>query len=264
MTPQRDLPTVGDTIWVTRSLDLPPGRTLRLPDWEAADPVQLLGPPRISLGEGRAQVSYPLAVWRTGSHAVQVPGPLLLSADGGVDSLPGQSVTLRVASVLPRPATDTALRPQPRADFVARPTTTPVPLLVVLLLAVVCLVPLHRWWRRRGMPIRPVSRLQPEGGASPPLEQWAGAGESRAVAAAATARLRLALATRLPGALASLDTEAVIAHIAEHRPDWPVEELADLLRQLDRARFGTGALPDAVPLAHRAAEVEPRLLPEAA
>jgi hypothetical protein len=47
---QRGLPTVGDTIWITRTVDLPPGRTLRAADWEATDPVELLGRPRVILG----------------------------------------------------------------------------------------------------------------------------------------------------------------------------------------------------------------------
>ena len=260
---QHRLPTVGDTIWVTRSVDLPPGRTLRPADWDATDPVELLGPPRITLGEGRAEIAYPVAIWRTGTHTLQIPGPLLLAADGRVDSLPGQTITLDIASVLPRPATDTTLRPQPRADFVPRPSTTPLPLIVLLVIAFAILVPLHRWWRRRGKPRVRAAGLD---AARPilPLEQWADAGESRAVAAAATARLRAALAQRLPTALPSLDTETVIAEIAEQRPQWPVRELADVLRQLDRSRFGTGALPDAVALARRALELEPRLLPEAA
>jgi hypothetical protein len=261
---QRGLPTVGDTIWVTRSIDLPPGRTLRAADWEAADPVELLGPPRITLGDGRAEIAYPVAIWRTGTHTLQIPGPLLLTADGSVDSLAGQTVTLNVASVLPRPATDTSLRPQPRADFVPRPSATPLPLIVLLVVAVAILVPLHRWWRRRGKPLIRPAGLERGDPAIPPLEQWADAGESRAVAAAATTRLRHALASRLPAALPSLDTEAVVAQIAEQRPEWPVQELAEVLRQLDRTRFGTGALPDAVALARRALELEPRLLPEAA
>lgn len=261
---QRALPTVGDTIWVTRSVDLPPGRTLRAADWEASDPVELLGPPRITQGEGRAEIAYPVAIWRTGTHTLQVPGPLLLAGDGTVDSLGGQTVTLSVASVLPRPATDTTLRPQPAADFVPRPSTTPVPLLVLLAVAIAIVVPLRRWWRRRGKPLARPRGLEPGGPAVAPLERWADAGESRAVAAAATTRLRLALVAGLPSALPSLDTEAVVAQIAEQRPTWPVKELADVLRQLDRTRFGTGALPDAVALARRAAQLEPRLLPEAA
>ena len=261
---QGALPTVGDTIWVTRTVELPPGRTLRAADWEAVDPVELLGPPRITLGDGKAEIAYPVAVWRTGTHTVQIPGPLLLATDGTVDSLGGQAVTLSVASVLPRPATDTSLRPQPAADFVPRPSTTPIPLLLFLAVAIAILAPLHWWWRRRGKPLARPRALELRGPAAPPLEQWADAGESRAVAAAATTRLRLALAAAVPGALPSLDTEAVVAHIAEQRPNWPIRELADVLRQLDRTRFGTGALPDAVALARRAAELESRLLPEAA
>ena len=63
---QGDVPTVGDTIWVTRTVELPPGRSLRAAEWEVADPVELLGPPRIALRGGSADVSYPLAIWRSG------------------------------------------------------------------------------------------------------------------------------------------------------------------------------------------------------
>ena len=99
---------------------------------------------------------------------------------------------------------------------------------------------------------------------NPPLERWADAGETRAVAAAASVRLRLALAAGAPGALTALDTEGVIVHLAAQRPEWPVAELGDVPRRLDEARFGTGTLPDAVALARHAAELEARLIPEAA
>jgi hypothetical protein len=181
-----------------------------------------------------------------------------------MDSLPGQAVTLRVASVLPRPATDTTLQPQPPADFVPQPATSPWPVLIFLLLAIAILTPIHWWWRRRGTPGRKPAGAQPAGLARAPLERWADAGESRAVAAVATARLRHARAGRLPGALTSLDTEAVLDHVARQRPDWPVADLGLVLRGLDQARFGTGALPDALQLARRAAELEPRLTREAA
>ena len=265
MTPatQRALPTVGDTIWVSRTVELPPGRTLRAAEWEASDPVELLGQARITLGQGRAVVAYPLAVWRPGRHTVDVPGPLLLAPDGGVDSLDTQRLTLEVASVLPRAATDTTLRPQPRAEFVPRPATTPLPLIVLLVLAVALLAPLHWWWRRRGTPAR-AAAADAGAAATLPLERWAEAGESRAVAAAATTRLRSALAQHLPAAPTSLDTEEVFAQVAEHRPDWPVAELTAVLRELDQARFGTGTLPDAMALAQRAAELEPRLVAGAA
>jgi hypothetical protein len=209
-------------------------------------------------------VAYPLAVWRAGFHTVEMPGPVLLAPDGGVDSLRPEAFTLRVASVLPSPATDTSLRPQPRAEFVSRPATTPVPLLLLLILALMVLAPLHWWWRRRGRPAGRPAGTDMGGPAKPPLERWADAGESRAVAAAATSRLRAALAARLPGALPSLDTEAVLAHVAQTRPDWPLGELAEVLRGLDQARFADGAMPDAMGLARWAADLEPRLVQAAA
>jgi hypothetical protein len=261
---QHDTATVGDTIWISRTVDLPPGRSLRAADWEAEDPVELLGPARVILREGSAEIAYPVAVWRTGSHTVDVPGPLLLAPDGGVDSLAEQTVTLQVASVLPRPATDTTLQPQPRAEFVPQPATTPWPVLIFLLLAIAILAPIHWWWRRRGTPGRKPAVAEAAGNARAPLERWADAGESRAVAAAATARLRHAVEARLPGALTSLDTEAVLDHVARQRPDWPVAELGLVLRGLDQARFGIGTLPDALQLARRAADLEPRLSREAA
>jgi hypothetical protein len=256
-------PTVGDTIWVTRTVDLPTGRTLRAADWQVADPVELLGQARITLRGGSAQVAYPLAIWRPGTHTLQVPGPLLLASDGGVDSLGPETVTLHIASVLPRPATDTTLRPQPRADFVPRPVTTPIPLILLLGLAIAVLVPIHRWWRRRGRPAHRPSGAE-LGEAKPPLERWAEAGESRAVAAVATSRLRSALAARLPAALPSLDTEAVLTRVAEERPQWPVDELSSVLRALDQARFGDATGPESLSLARRAMELEPRLMSEAA
>jgi hypothetical protein len=258
---QRQAATVGDTIWVTRTVELPPGRTLRAAEWEATDPVELLGPARVTLREGAAEVAYPVSVWRTGFHTVEVPGPLLLAADGGVDSLGSRTVTLEIASVLPRAATDTSLRPQPRAEFVPQPVTTPVPVVILVLLAIALLAPLHWWWRRRGRP-RPRPTL-PTAPADPPLERWADAGESRAVAAAASARLRGVIAAGMPPAHTGLDTAELLRAVAG-RADWPLAELGDLLQALDEARFGHTAFPDALGLARWADELAPRLEPEAA
>lgn len=261
-TPQAAIPTVGDTIWVTRTVQLPPGRSVRAAEWDVADPVELLGPARVILHDTSAEVAYPLAVWRPGSHTLQMPGPLLLAPGGGVDSLAPEPVTLRVQSVLPRGAADTTIQPQPRAEFVPRPATTPVPLILLLVLAVALLAPLHWWWRRRGRP--PARAAADPGPARPPLDRWADAGEPRAVAGAATCRLRAALAERVPTALPSLPTGEVLAHLAAERPEWPLGELGDLLRALDAARFGDGPPPDPMDLARRAAALEPRLVAVAA
>jgi hypothetical protein len=247
---------------VSRTIDLPAGRTVRPADWHPDDPVELLGAPRVVTRGGTADIAYPVVIWETGSRTLEVPGPLLLAADGGVDSLPPARVVVQVASVLPAGA-DSTLRPQPRADFVPLTDRSPgVPLLLVSL-AILLLLPLHWWWRRRGRPRpRPLAALVDP--ARAPLERWAGAGEARAVAAAATVRLRSAIARGAEGASLALDTETLLAHLRATRPEWPLRELADLLRSLDGARFGVGAVDDPTGLARRAAELEPRLRAEAA
>ena len=260
---QTGAPTVGDTLWLRYDIAVPPGRTVRAADWEPEDPVQLLGPPRVVVRGGSAEIAYPVVIWRAGRHPVSAPGPLLLGPDGGVDSLPPRPFEITIASVLPAQRPDTGLRPQPRADFVARGATTPIPLLLALLAAALLLAPLHWWWRRRGTPLPPA--LADGGGpGTPPLERWSDAGETRAVAAAATGRLRAMLARRVDGAHPALDTEAVLAHVAAARPLWPHSELGDLLRSLDEARFGQTTFPDAIGLARWVGELEPRLGPVAA
>ena len=255
-------PTVGDTVWVTRTIDLPSGRTVRPADWRPDDPVELLGPPRVVTRGGTADIAYPVVIWQTGPRTLEVPGPLLLAPDGGVDSLPPARVTLQVASVLPA-VSDTALRPQPRADFVPLSERSPLAPLLLVALAILLLLPLHWWWRRRGRPRpRPLAKLVDP--ARPPLERWADDGETRAVAAATIVRLRAVIAGRADGATPALDTDTLLVHLRAQRPDWPLRELAELLRSLDQARFGVDPAADPIGLARRAAELEPRLRAEAA
>ena len=255
-------PTVGDTIWVGRTVAVPPGATLRPADWDAPEPIERLGPPRVSPQGDSAVVSYPIVVWRTGELTVDLPGPLLLGRGGRVDSMPSQPVQLTIASVLPKVPPESTLAPQPRADYVPRTSATLVPLLLLLLLAAVLLAPLHWWWRRRGTP-RPRPALPTGEGDAPPLERWADAGESRAVAAVATGRLRRLIAERMPDASTALDTEALLRTVSR-RADWPLPELGDVLRSLDEARFGDAAFPDAIGLARWADELAPRLTPDLA
>jgi hypothetical protein len=98
----------------------------------------------------------------------------------------------------------------------------------------------------------------------PPLDRWADAGEYRAVANVAASRLRAALAQRVAAAHPGLDTERVMAELAAARPGWPLEELGDLLRALDDARFGHIAPSEALELSRSTLELRDRLLREAA
>jgi hypothetical protein len=247
---------------VARTVAVPPGTTLRPADWDPPDPIQRLGAPRLTPHGDSTDIAYPIVIWRAGPITVNVPGPLLLAGGGRIDSVPPQPQQLVIASVLPATTPVESLAPQPRADFVPRTSVSAAPLLILLLLAALLLAPLHWWWRRRGTPApRPALTLLRE--VPPPLDRWSDAGESRAVAAVATSRLRSVIAARMPAAHLGLDTEDLLRAIAR-RGDWPLRELADLLRALDEARFGHTAIADAVGLARRADELAPRLAPEAA
>ena len=258
---QGGAPTVGDTVWVTRTVALPTGATLRPADWAPGDTIQRLGPPNVTVHGDSATVAYPVVVWHPGTVTAEVPGPLLLLDGGRIDSLAPARFELRVASVLPTEPLE-SLAPQPRADFVPRTTVSPWPVVVLLLLAALMLAPLHWWWRRRGRP-RPRLRLPLAGQGGPPLDHWSDSGETRAVAAVASQRLRSVIAARMPAAHTGLDTEALLGVIAS-RIDWPLAELTDLLHSLDEARFGQVSFPDAVGLARWADELAPRLVAEAA
>jgi hypothetical protein len=98
----------------------------------------------------------------------------------------------------------------------------------------------------------------------PPLERWADAGEYRAVANVSAARLRAAVAQRVAAAHPGLDTERLLAELAAVRPDWPLEELGDVLRALDDARFSLTASSDTLRLSRTSFELRERLLRDAA
>lgn len=259
---QASNPTVGDTVWLSRTVALPPGHVVRAADWEPADPVELLGRPRVIISGDSAQISYPVVIWRPGLQLIELPGPLLLGPGGTVDSLAGERVRLTVRSVLPTVPPDSLLPPQPRASLVTRREVSPVPLVLLWSLALVLLIPLHLWWRRRGKPM-PVPSV-PKDFPDPSLARWADAGEYRAVANVAAVRLRATVARQVVGAHAGLDTERLLAELAAVRPHWPLSELGDLLRALDDARFGQVGSPDVLELSRSTLELRDRLLREAA
>ena len=253
---QAAAPTVGDTIWVTRTVRVPAGARLRAADWQPAGDVELLGSSRVTHRGDSTEVAYPLVVWLPGSRSVAVPGPTILAPNGRVDSLPPETLTLLVSSVLPTSRADSALLPQPAADIVPRQERTVLPPLLLSLAAFALLLPVHLLWRRRGhsLPL-PMSAAAPP----PPLPRWADAGEYRAVLAVVMARLRGRIAALVPDAHSALDSEACLAVLRERRPAWPHAELADLVRALDEARFAPMTFTDALGLAQWAAQLEPRL-----
>ena len=261
---QATTPSVGDTVWLSRTIPVPAGYAVRATDWEPADPIELLGRGRVIMTGDSARISYPVVLWRPGQHTVDLPGPLLLGPGGTVDSLAALRVSVEVRSVLPPAPPDSSLAPQPRAGLVSRTVVSLAPLALLWLLAVILLLPLHLWWRRRGKPARATPPVMRPDALEVPLARWADAGEYRAVANVAAARLRGAVEQRVASAHAGLDTERVLAEIAAARPQWPLQELSDLLRELDDVRFGVVPSSEALRLSRATMEMRDRLLRDAA
>jgi hypothetical protein len=250
-------PTVGDTVWLSRTVAVPVGSVVRAADWDPADPIELLGRPTVVVAGDSATISYPVVVWQPGPQVIDLPGPLLLGAGGTVDSLHSQQVRLEIRSVLPPSPTDSSISPQPRADIVRLQSVTPVPLLILWGLSLALLVPLHLWWSRRGKPIP--SSEPPVAIPDPPLNRWADAGEY-----ISAIRLRSAVANRVAAAHSGLDTERLLSELAAVRPEWPLEELGEILRGLDEARFGVDPAADSLELSRSSMALRNRLLGEAA
>jgi hypothetical protein len=228
-------PTIGDTIWLTRTVGIPAGAVVRPQPWNPTGDVEALGPARLLRRGDSMEVAYPAVVWRPGVHEVTVPGPLFLLEGGGVDSAPAYRSVLSVASVLPRVQGDsTAIPVQPAVTTVRRADRTTRPVALFLLGATALLAPLHWWWRRRGVALDPPRAAE---GVRPPLARWADRGEGRAALAVATAELRRTIARGVPTATPALETEACVDAVRRQRPEWPVDELAAVLRALDAARF---------------------------
>jgi len=257
-------PSVGDTVWLSRTVRVPTGYAVRATEWEPSDPVELLGRARVLLAGDSAEISYPVVLWRPGQHTIEIPGPLLLGPGGTVDSVAGGRVSVEVRSVLPPVPPDSELAPQPRAGLVSQRVVSLAPMAVLWLASVALLLPVHLWWRRRGKPARTASPAGRPDALDLPLARWADAGEYRAVANVAAARLRAAVEQRVASAHSGLDTERVLAEIAAARPEWPLQELSDLLRGLDDVRFGLVPSSEALRLSRSTIEMRDRLLRDAA
>ncbi len=173
--------TVGDTVWITHTVAVPAGVSVRPRPIAATPEVEPLGPPEVVLRDQAAVLRYPVVAWRTGRHTVGIPGPILVRDDGWSDTLAAARAQLEIRSVLPAlpaGARDT-LAPRPPAPTVPAGTRSWLPAAVLLAAAALGLLPLHRWWRRRGTPTpRPdPARRHPE---VDQLARWLAAGEVRA------------------------------------------------------------------------------------
>lgn len=252
--------TVGDTVYLTRTLPAAPGVRVRPQPLARTPAVEPLTDPAVEQRADLVTVRYAVAVFEPGEQRIGMPAIELLYPDGNNETVLGDEALVTVRSVLP--AGDSLPPPRPSLAPLPRPLRSRAPFLLVVGVVV---MGSGAWAmvRRRQRP-RPGG---PEGGAppaGPPLEQWVEAGELRAAAASVAERLRLTLEALEPGAGAGLPTDAVMTVLRLRRPAWPLSELEQLLHALERARFAP-AVPDDVlildqqvtALAGRLAQPEP-------
>ena len=233
---QRPAPTVGDTVWAARTVYVRAGAVVRPTPWpdEADAPVQSLGAPTLERHGDSLTIRYPLVVWTSGEHPVEIPGPVLLGPGAAMDSLPDEATTLFIESVLPDSVDPDSAPPQPAALAVATNETSGGVLFEFAALGAALAFAALRFWRRQRRPTSPpvVAALP-----VPDVVRWAGGGEVRAALAAARARLRQTVARTVPEAAERLDLERCLAVLRTARPEWPLLELEGLLLALDAERF---------------------------
>ena len=86
----------------------------------------------------------------------------------------------------------------------------------------------------------------------PPVMRWIAAGEHRAVATVTMYRVRDRVAQLVPQAGQSLHIEEWLNVLRTHRPHWPLRELGDVMRTLERASFAPAIPSDVIALADEA------------
>jgi hypothetical protein len=237
---QQAAPTVGDTVWVARSLRAPAGSVVRAAPWpeDATADVQSLGPAIVARRGDSVEIRYPLVIWTAGVHPVEIPGPTILGPGASIDSLGPQPVTLYIASVLPDSIDPDSTPPRPPDGMVGRAEVAWLPLLQFAALAAALAAAVMFVGRRKG---KEVPAAGPAGLVTPDVMRWAEEGEVRVALAAAQAQLRKVIAEAVPAAHTGLGATHCVEVLRVARPDWPLLELEGLLTALDAERFAAGA-----------------------
>ena len=241
-------PTVGDTIWLERTVTTPAGWRVRVAKLDPGPQTEPLGDPVVVRADGGWTIRYPVVAWAPGVVSADMPPLWRLGPDGSADSLPGGTATFRVASVIPDSITTPA--PQPALGPLRLARRTPLPTLAAVLLSAGMFVGIVAWRRRSPRAARVAADLELDPEVGDP--RWVAAGEPRAVAARASHRLRHAIAQAVPEAHAALSTSECLAVVERAKPNAPLRQLRELLGALDQVAFATAHGVDVGPIAARA------------
>jgi hypothetical protein len=236
--------TVGDTVYLSRSLPAPEGASARAALPARSATLEPLGEPQIAFGRGVVTVTYAVALFEPGRQRVAMPAIELRYADGTAETVEGDTAVVLVRSILP--SGDSLPAPRPALQPLPRPLRRSGP--AWLLVGVVVLGAAAWGLARRRVRPAMVSELEAPA-ASPPIAAWIEAGELRAAAAYLADHVRRQLAQLEPRARLSLDRSSLMEVLRRHQPAWPLARLEDLLRALERARFAPAVPSDLLALA---------------
>lgn len=253
--------TVGDTVVVEREvLVVDPAANILLGALEPSDLVEPLRAPEVLRTADGFIARYTLAVFEPGEHTIPMPDVELEYPGGRRETLLGGAAFVTVMSVLP--SGDSLPLPPPRGPRIPVVRTITRTLPTALLVASV-LVATVVWGvaRRRSQP-RPAWERADGAGAGagvaagahdpPPIMRWIAAGEHRAVATVTMHRVRDRVAQLVPQAGQSLHIGEWLNVLRTHRPRWPLRELGDVMRALERASFAPAIPSDVIALADEA------------
>lgn len=170
--------TVGDTLTIVQRVRTAPGAVVQPRTLSDSTLVTLLSPPALTREGDSFRIAYHVALWQAGTNELTLPGPVVVTAGGLVDTFPDAHVLLQVASVLPSGRAAASLAPKAARPVVPRGDRTVLPFIVLLGLLLGALAIAHWWLRRRG-PERVLTRPL----ALPPLDaeriaRWLAAGEA--------------------------------------------------------------------------------------
>ncbi len=227
------VPTVGDTVWVTSTVRLAADQILRPQPWVLGELGQVLGPPVVDFSRDSATIRYPVAFWYPGTHAVSIPGPIVVNPAGRSDTLRAREVVVTVRSVLPPGPVDT-ITPRPAAGLLEQNERSVLPLTVLGLLAALIALPVGVVLARRRRPRSAPPAAVPE---EPPpidrLDRWQRSGELRV---ALDGWAHLVERTRAADPSAAATRDGLLAELDQvaFRPDAPPADVDELILRARR------------------------------